>query len=193
VVDTGVEAGIRQTRSIAGTKTLINDDVVACASARTASAARRGRSNCTLATNPSFTGCWTTTTRCRTSRWCRRRARTSSLQDAALGRTRSARLGQGHRQCFDMVMPRHCCRHVAQRGQAATGDRRRGRPRSHAGKRQRIVITRILEMDERSRDTDPKLILIGRVTPFACSRVARRESAGNPLRDSNVRRDPLAN
>lgn len=30
VVDTGVEAGIRQTRSIAGVKTLTNDDVVAC-------------------------------------------------------------------------------------------------------------------------------------------------------------------
>ena len=30
VVDTGVEAGIRQTRSIAGAETLINDDVVAC-------------------------------------------------------------------------------------------------------------------------------------------------------------------
>jgi glycine/D-amino acid oxidase-like deaminating enzyme len=30
VVDTGVEAGIRQTRSIVGAETLINDDVVAC-------------------------------------------------------------------------------------------------------------------------------------------------------------------
>ncbi len=83
VLDTGVEAGIRQTRSILGVQTLTDDDVVAAANALTASPAPRGRSSCTAASGPSCTGSSTTTTRSPIWRWSRARARTSSLPAGA--------------------------------------------------------------------------------------------------------------
>ena len=96
VVDTGVEAASGGPLHCRLTRLSATTTWSAAVSGTTASAAFPGRSNCTVVTSPSCTGCSTITTTS-TEPWCRRRARTSLSRAAAWCGTRGPGLRPRHR------------------------------------------------------------------------------------------------